>query len=640
VITYLVVVTFILATSFSLSQITKLSIADYIPISIFIALIWTTIFGIFNQLLLGAILLLPTSLLIFVLLWKFKPNLQPINYLKELLSLPILVFLILTAWTFKHSQGMQFTEWDEFTHWGYIVKSMNFYDVLGPNSPTQLNSPEYPPGLAILSYLIVKIGGNWDEADVIWGYQLLFISMLIPIIKNFNYKKSISFLLSFSLLIFGSVVFYDLFKTIYSDPILSIIFGFTLFLATSKEITTNRYILINLMIVAIAMMLIKDIAIYFTMIPIFIALMNKFMHEKSTGYSARSLISRTVVRFGISLFAVLLTRYIWSIYVSNGITKGATDFSNETAKLASSGILSNPNFESIKTIFIERVLHGGSLGIAGFQLNTIEWILVIAILLVVLSFTQEERESRKREYFNSSAILLGAFGYLVVLFVVYLIVYSGANATGLTSYERYVSTYFSGVIFYLVARSTIQLSKINDETTTQNNKSLSLLNIRIPTIAVGLIVLLMFQSPSGYITAYISKPNEYSDALRSGFTNIKDKIRFAKFTQEDRVWIITQHLIGFEFYLIQYEALPASVGRIPFSLGSPSGPGDIWTEPKMTLSEWDTALDNYDYVIVYRATDSFIAEYGSLFEDPESLVEQGIYRVVHGPERNQLIKHL
>jgi hypothetical protein len=640
VITYIVVILFILSTSFSLGRLTRLSIADYIPISIFIALIWTTIFGIFNQLLLGAFLLLPVSLISFLILSKTIPNFLNLNSIKELFNLPVVVFLTLTAWTFKHSQRMQFTEWDEFTHWGYIVKAMNFYDVLGPNSPTQLNSPEYPPGLAVLSYLVVKIGGNWDEGDVIWAYQLLFISILIPIIKHFNFKKMISFLFSFALLIFGSIVFYDLFKTIYSDPILSIIFGFALFLATSKETVTSRFIFINLLIVSISMMLIKDIAIYFALLPILIITIRKFRIEKAMNYSISTLLVRSSYRITFSFILIIATRFIWSRYASNGISKGATDFSTEADKLISGGVFQNPNYESIKTVFLDRVMNGGSLGIAGFELNTFGWILIIGSLLGLLVFTQKSPRDRADELWNSSIIFFGAFGYLLVLFMVYLVVFSGANATGLTSYERYASSYFSGIIFYLAARSVALVSATSSESSAEMKTQELMSGIQLPSIGVFLAILLMFQSPAGHVTVYVSKPNQYSDALRGNFTNIKNKIRYAEFTQEDRVWIITQHLVGFEFYLIQYEALPASVGRIPFSLGSPNGPGDIWTEPKMTLSAWDVALDNYDYVVMYRSTDSFIAEFGSLFEDPGTLVEQGIYRVVHSPEGNILVKHV
>jgi hypothetical protein len=155
-----------------------------------------------------------------------------------------------------------------------------------------------------------------------------------------------------------------------------------------------------------------------------------------------------------------------------------------------------------------------------------------------------------------------------------------------------------------------------------------------------LTLLLLFQAKNEYIVTYITKPTEFSEIRRGEFHSMADKIRFAKFDTNTRVWIIAQHTMGFEFYLLQYEALPANVGRIPYSIGSPAFYGDPWTDPNMTVEKWNQALNNYDYVIVFKSTESFIAEYGSLFEDPNSLSEQGIDRIEHRKDKNLLVKYI
>jgi hypothetical protein len=121
---------------------------------------------------------------------------------------------------------------------------------------------------------------------------------------------------------------------------------------------------------------------------------------------------------------------------------------------------------------------------------------------------------------------------------------------------------------------------------------------------------------------------------------LAEKIEYLNLGVEDKVWIICQDTMGFEFYLFQYEVLPASVGSIPFSIGTPSSEQDIWTDPKMTIDKWDSALSEYDYVIVFKSTETFIKEYGDLFEDPSTLNEQGIYRIEKNGAGNKLIKHI
>jgi hypothetical protein len=154
---------------------------------------------------------------------------------------------------------------------------------------------------------------------------------------------------------------------------------------------------------------------------------------------------------------------------------------------------------------------------------------------------------------------------------------------------------------------------------------------------------LTFYAPNGRLTTYAKNPSEFSAELRSGFENIKNKIRFAKFTELDKVGIIAQHTMGFEYYVLQYESLPASVvptGNYTWSIGSPSGENDYWTDQAMNPERWNTYLSKLDYLIVFKVSDSFLDEFGQFFEDPPSTTEQGIYRVEHSGTKNILLRHL
>jgi hypothetical protein len=648
--TFAMVLIFVLATALNLSQFNKMSVAENLPFSIFIAMIWATVFGMFDKLFLGASLLLPVTLVTTLLMMKFKSDFFVLKTYKEILSLPVVAFVALAGWTFRHSQHWQFSEWDEFTHWGLVVKAMDFFNVLGPASPTSLNSSEYPPGLAAISYLVVKIGGRFDEADVLWAYQLLALTILISILKGFNYRKILSFSFSFLILVFSAVAFYNSFQTVYSDPILSIVFGFALFTSTSSKNIGNRHSFLNLLIIVISMMLIKDIAIYFVLIPITLFILNKIFFEKSAGLPKLIIFRNSTVRILISFLTVFLTRYLWTAFVSrsNSGKPSETEFSRATSQLSLTNLTKNPNYLETKSTFLDRVFNGGPIEITdhdkvvlvGFQFNTIQWIYLFAFLMGLIVISQKSTRLRIQESMNSIVILLGAFGYLFVLFLIYLIVYSGANTRSLISYDRYVSTYLSGILFFLGARAVKQISeasKLNDDS---QSPTIGRGKLLIPAYSVCLILTLMFQSKSEYVSTYINKPNEFSDGRRGEFLSISEKVKLANFKPSDRVWIIAQHTMGFEFYVLQYEVFPANVGRIPYSIGSPAFYGDPWTDPTMTLDRWKTSLDNYDYVIVYKSTDSFASEYGAIFDNPNSLSEQRIYKVVHGSNGNKLVEYI
>lgn len=648
--TFALVIAYILIASLNLSYLTKYSITDSLPFSIFFAMFWTTLFGVAGHLLLGAVLLLPVTLLIALLLSINKSDFLTSERIQEVFNLPIIFFVTIAAWTFKHTQYWKFSEWDEFTHWGLVVKAMDYFNVLGPASPTYVNSSEYPPGLATISYLIVKIGKEFDEADVLWAYQLLFVALLIPVLNKFNWRQFPTFVISFLILIFSSVIFYNTFQTIYADPMLAILFGFSLFITTSSNFIKNKFAFVYLLLLIIAMMLVKDIAIFFVFIPVVLYVLNKIYADLENQIRLKLIVFRSLIRLGFSSGIIFLTRLTWTIFVAKNSSGNVaeTEFSKATSQLSFGGLSLLPNYYETKYTFLTRVLNGGPLEIThqdkivltGFKFNTYEWLLVITLMMIFLIYTQSNLRLKIKTGLESLVIISGAIGYLFILFLIYLIVYSGANQRSLISYDRYVSTYLSGALFYLAAKTVVEISDFSNNLNSENFYNQVSNKSKVPILAIAFTILLIFQTKSEYVATYISKPSEFSEIRRAEFQNMANKIKLAKITPSESVWIIAQHTMGFEFYLLQYEVFPANVGKIPYSIGSPAFYGDPWTDTNMTVEKWNSELKNYDYVIVYKSTDSFKAEFGSLFEDPNSLDDQGIYRVVHDENGNRLIKYI
>ena len=138
--------------------------------------------------------------------------------------------------------------------------------------------------------------------------------------------------------------------------------------------------------------------------------------------------------------------------------------------------------------------------------------------------------------------------------------------------------------------------------------------------------------------SYVSDPNYASTQAISSFEDERKLINNMDLQVDDDVWIIAQHTVGFEFYFYNYELLPASVGRSPWSIGSTYGEGDIWTDASYTQEKWASKLIDYEYVFVHNVTESFINEFGEMFDDPKSLEVPGFYRVVRDLNRIKLLR--
>jgi hypothetical protein len=114
---------------------------------------------------------------------------------------------------------------------------------------------------------------------------------------------------------------------------------------------------------------------------------------------------------------------------------------------------------------------------------------------------------------------------------------------------------------------------------------------------------------------------------RAPFEPIKKAISKAKIPENSKVYIIAQHTVGFEYYVLRYEMTGAQFGKVPWSIGTQRNDGDIWTEPTIDVDKWSTILRDFDFVVMYSTTESFNTEFASIFEF-EIVEPNTVYKVV------------
>lgn len=538
---------------------------------------------------------------------------------------------------------MQFYEWDEFTHWGPIVKAMYLFDELGINSPVTLNNPHYPPALSVFSYLIVKIGGDWNEANVFWAYQLIFIALTIPLIKFSGYKKIFYFLTSICILVLGNLYFFNVFQTIYADALLSLVFGYTLVLASSENNKNRNWQNFNFLIALVVLVLIKDFGLILAFISIAVFGINSYFQVDEIVNLKRK-ISISVSNSFIALSVALGTRFTWSLFTNSGdLKQGSVGIvGGSTSRLATITDFGSEHYQNILKILLEKINFATVTWRGGIQMSTREWLLFLALLYCV-SIIGRTRRQIKKDLLVALIFIGGAIGYFAALFIVYLTLFAPPYSYSLPSFERYISSFLGGILFFLIAVSLKQLQSFSDQIEKLNSNNSTNTFVKMPVLTVVMLLTMLIHSPTGYALNFYQSPSQLSNEIRSNFNNINEKIILSKFTVDDKIGIIAQHTQGFEYYVLQYEIMPASViqtGFYTWSIGSPSDPGDVWTDQTITPEKWNDYLDKLNYVIIYKTTDSFIKEFGQFFEDPESAREQGIYRVIHSETGNRLVKHI
>jgi hypothetical protein len=235
--------------------------------------------------------------------------------------------------------------------------------------------------------------------------------------------------------------------------------------------------------------------------------------------------------------------------------------------------------------------------------------------------------------------LITTAGYFGLILFSYLTVFGPGEAANLASYGRYIGTWYQGLLLAMMLLILAELSfvKFFDPKVIDQAQNESV-NIRrqVSLYLVAFLVLISFSSIMNSII--LLRTDQFKgQQYRTPFKPIVNAIDMADIPNGSQVWIIAQHTAGFEYYVLRYELLNSKFGTASWSIGSPNGEGDIWTDSDQTAQTWSEELNSYDYVVLYSASENFYTEFGSLFES--GIIDtNSIYKVEKGGSSISLSK--
>jgi hypothetical protein len=620
----LTLVPLLLAYLFSIWSRQKVVV--WLPASFMLISLWVLVFGMADKLLLGVQLILPCLLLLSLFTIYFRRDLITVASIRDSISPAVTLFVTLSAFTFFQTQNMRFYLWDEFSGWGQFVKSMFLFDALGPFSPAKIGFPEYLSGISILPYLTVKVGGIWDEADVYWSYQIFIISIVVSILSFIEWKKHSLNLLAISSSLLIATLYFNSLNSVYADPLLGLIFGFGIIVITSKNAGKDKGTLLNFAIIVCFLGTVKEIGFFFSLILISLMFIINCIGEVQ-GKSERNYVVFRALSLSLLIsIPVFALKFAWELVISNQMVSTDRSILPLIKSLVSSGSGDLPSYvQELTSKFLSKTFAQPLTGINAFPLTVLTWLILLTLLWTLLVRSKHSKRDKQKEAAIYVTLLFGALGYLAILWLSYLVVFSPFEGVGAASFERYVFTYFLGLLLYLNFQfvSLIYVRPLR-------NKSLAFVSVWI--------VFLMLQASPSHLLAYLHSPSAASDGFMTQFNDQRRLINEFDLSVDDDVWIISQHTIGFEYQFLKYEMLPASVGLVPWSIGSPSGDGDVWTDTTMTAEKWDVLLRDYDYVYLDQGSESFLNEFGGFFVESEEFLSAGFFRVLHGNNGTRLIR--
>lgn len=615
-----------------LMRLTNLQLAYLFAPAIFLIVGWVYVFGLVGVLNLAMETLTITAFVILLYLLIRNHEFQKLA-LKNILSASSLTFLLLSTISYFKTRDWMLSQWDEFSHWGTTVKAMHQFAVLAPASPAELWAAEYPPGLALFQYFVIDFNPRWSEGLLFWSLHLLAISIIVAALAECTLKAPAALIFKLFCALIATTAIFDPFSSIYADSILALTFSFSIFLAVRLSTLGNRSTILFAASVGF-LSLIKETGIYFASVAILINIVSTRVNWKKKQHIK---VSRYIPAISASVTALTIA-LTWRtfIYVNGKVNQNLTTTSiasqfSDPDKRDFNVEIANGFFRAFRDQNLSP-LNYNLLGMTGFR-----WT-ISCILFFLIWATLSGRTNSQRNLHIGLTLFFTTGIYLILLIILYLTWFSENEARSLASFTRYVGAWYQGLFFAIVLLILSELKFNLKELTNASKIAITLPNLKLQMGSFLAFIVMLTSLSSIYTYVEMIKSNQFKGKdTRVIYDPIKAKIKAAKIPDQSKVWIVSQHSSGFDYYVLRYEMINLKFGNAAWSIGKPYDGSDIWTDNAMTGLIWANELRQYDYVILYATDESFNDEFSGVF-DSGIIESNSVYKVSSKSEKVILTK--
>ncbi len=584
---------------------------EIVPISCFVLIFTELLLGVFASLKIGLIFVLVMAIGCYVI--AIITNVKNKSFKKTFKRIitPGFVFFAFCCGLFVYiNHGKYFSNWDEFSHWGDVVRAMVALDDFGTNPNSLCMFKSYPPAMSIFEYFLERIDqfiqpGKFNEPLAYCAWQILMVSFFLPFVERIGEKNKLSSIIcGLVFLLSPLMVFSGVYYSTYIDPFLGIIsgVGFAIIFFIDDEVLYKSLLVGS---VAGVLVISKESGMLFAALIVLAYTMKLMLRWKS----------KELLYALIPIGCLIVPKFLWEyelkvshVYKEFG---GSIDF-GELLRIISGksegyrSLVWNKFFEW----FAGKAINWGRFKIPLSFLWL--WIVTLFVIVVTLVFLIKTKEVDKSSIIISTLVLNLVVAFFVVGTVVsYMYKFSEYEAKNLASFYRYMNTVFLMVFVYMVCMFTYVIVHL---------KKLA------PIGALVVLIVAVMMVPKFEINVELSR-----FAAEKSLWGIDDLHRLADYTNEvcsgnGNICFIAQEDNG--FYKLVYTSLVKPNRVYPYwSIGKPFYEGDVYTF-EIDSNAWREMLKNeYDYVELYKLNDYFYDNYSDAFSNPNEIAEGCFYRV-------------
>ena len=530
------------------------------------------------------------------------------NYRLNYFSNGFYAFLIFFIFVLIYDFKRNFSNWDEFAHWGVMIKQMLKHDAFYTEEiSTLMIHKDYPPIFELYELLFVKLAGAYNESIIVGSMHLLEFSLfLYPLCEYLPEKKFNNYIkiILIPIIVLLTILTFDLhciINSIYVDYVLGLIVSFSLFII----LNTKKYDLFNIILFILSnsfLLLMKQMGLPLYLIICFFLILKLIIDNyKSIKKSIKKFMTNNIENILILIIILifpLIFYQSWNIYISNFNINKQFKFSDiEMSKLYD--IRSGEYGEKWQKETIqnyEKAIYTKSVTSISIKVGFLQT-LIICLFILYFSMTKYYNKNCRNALLLS--LIIGAIGYMFVMLNLYVFCFGSREGPQLASFERYMASYVL-IIVFLALMIFIR----------HNNN--------LKHYAILFIILIAIQSPERLYSISLTSRPSMASAYKTHAKNIKKYTKYG-----DKIYIISPMEYGKYKYYIKYylDDVTLHDSEINFNLSSKINSKEYY-EKKIK-----NRLKNYDYIYIISLNTKFVDKYSFIF-DSEELREKQMYKIV------------
>lgn len=571
-------------------------------------------FGLFGILQVGMLAISILAFCLYMLTISELCNRQKLRTVSQFLITPGSVFFVLICIMLSVcNDGKVASQWDEFSHWVDIVKAVTAIDDFGTNPAANSVFQSYPPAMILFQYSIQKMnqwvhpGIGFSEWRVFYGYQLFSVIVMLPFFRNVQWNQMLRWLFLAIIVLLAPLLFFNMYNTAYIDLFVGLLFGAGMamvLLWPSDDVLGTA----TVCLICAVLTLSKDVGILFALTISLAYCTGAFFCGSKTKNGTFGFLPVT------PWVATFLPKFLWEWEIRrSGCVK---IFGNRISWSVLLEVILGRD-----TSYRAGLVHSYwnalcdktvSLKNLPVSLNYISLLIIFAILLGCLYFFYKrnhyEQIGKLGAVLGCSAFALVA--YVVGLCIIYMFKFSEYEATRFASMERYLNIPFLGIWLFIL------LSAEHLASSMRRTREIELCLILVIILCVPVQNFIMFTQRD-----YVRE----SQWVRAPYETLRQQIQI-HCDGNDTIYFISQENKGFDFWVSRFNARPNHIEGA-WSIGEPFYDGDVWTE-NISQTAWRSMLlKDYDYVALYKINAYFLEQYGGLFEKPEEITVNTLYRI-------------